>query len=144
MFKIIYPCNLLKINGWSAYVCICVQDYSFLPKCSFNNRWSLSWWKKLNNCTFSKLWQNIYLQHWVLIFECQKECMTYLPSWLIFKELISNHNMLHLVFWSYKYFWENFGQKLDLKKYIIVYLKDEGSNLNINTFSLKVDVSYDI
>jgi hypothetical protein len=35
LFKIIYPCNLLKVCGQSVYICICVQDWFFLPKFVF-------------------------------------------------------------------------------------------------------------
>ncbi len=42
LLKIICPCNLLKVIGWNAYVCICVQDWSFLLKDSFHKKCSLN------------------------------------------------------------------------------------------------------
>jgi hypothetical protein len=62
LLKIIYTCNLWRICGWSVYVFICVEDLVFLSKSSFHKKYSLSWWKKLNNCMFYRFWQNIILQ----------------------------------------------------------------------------------
>jgi hypothetical protein len=54
-------------------------------------------------------------------------------------------------FWSYRYFWEDFGQNLikllkkyNLRKKIIAYVKDERSNLSTMTFALKIVVNCDI
>jgi hypothetical protein len=61
LLKIIYPCNLWKVCGWNAYVCICVQDFSFFLESSFHKRCYLNSWKRLNSCMFYQLWHNVIL-----------------------------------------------------------------------------------
>jgi hypothetical protein len=55
-----------------------------------------------------------------LMFGCQKVFMTYLFIWLTFWKLISNHNILHLVFLRLQIFLGRLWPKVWLNYYKII------------------------
>ncbi len=69
LLKIIYPCNLWKFCGGSTYAC---KRLVFPSRKLFSQQMFLELMEKTKQLYVLLVWSNVILQHWTLIFGCQK------------------------------------------------------------------------